>query len=97
VGPAVGDCGGQSITRDAEKRGNPAPIFGINVLILWDAVIERGFSTQNWLTFRQALGLGGHVRKGEHGTTVIYADRFVPDDERMRAERDGMSPTRSRF
>jgi antirestriction protein ArdC len=52
---------------------------GINVLILWDAVIEHGFSAQNWLTFRQALGLGGHVRKGEHGTTVVYADRFVPD------------------
>jgi len=32
---------------------------GINILILWDAVIEHGFSTQNWLTFRQALGLGG--------------------------------------
>ena len=27
---------------------------GINVLILWGAVIDRGFSTQNWLTFRQA-------------------------------------------
>jgi antirestriction protein ArdC len=26
---------------------------GINVLILWGAVIERGFSMQNWLTFRQ--------------------------------------------
>jgi antirestriction protein ArdC len=65
---------------------------GINVLILWDAVIERGFSTQNWLTFRQALSLGGHVRKGEHGTTVVYADRFVPDEERRRAERDGDEP-----
>ena len=30
---------------------------GINVLIPWGAVIERGFSIQNWLTFRQALGL----------------------------------------
>ena len=28
------------------------------MLILWGAVIERGFSTQNWPTFRQALGLG---------------------------------------
>jgi antirestriction protein ArdC len=37
---------------------------GINVLILWGAVIEYGFSGQSWLTFRQALGLGGHVRKG---------------------------------
>ena len=48
---------------------------GINVLILWGAVIEHGFSGQSWLTFRQALGLGGHVRKGERGTTVVYADR----------------------
>lgn len=65
---------------------------GINVLILWGAVVERGFSGQRWLTFRQALGLGGHVRKGETGTTVVYADRFVPDDERRRAERDGDEP-----
>jgi antirestriction protein ArdC len=57
---------------------------GINVLILWSAVIERGFGTQNWLTFRQALGLGGNIRKGEHGTTIVYADRFVPDAERRR-------------
>ncbi len=66
---------------------------GINVLILWGAVIEHGFSAQNWLTFRQALGLGANVRKGEHGTTVVYADRFVPDDERQRAERDGDEPS----
>jgi antirestriction protein ArdC len=66
---------------------------GINILILWDAVIEGGFSGQNWLTFRQALALGGHVRKGERGTTVVYADRFTPDDERQRAERDGDEPT----
>jgi antirestriction protein ArdC len=66
---------------------------GINVLILWSAVIEHGFSGQNWLTFRQALGLGGNVRKGEHGTTVVYADRFVPDEERGRADRDGDAPS----
>jgi antirestriction protein ArdC len=62
---------------------------GINVLILWGAVIEHGFPTQSWLTFRQALSLGGHVRKGEHGTTVVYADRFVPDDEKKRAHETG--------
>src|SRR5260370_29045703 len=70
---------------------------GINVLILWGAVIERRFSTQNWLTFWQALGLGGNVRKGEHGTTVVCADRFVPDEERKRAERDGDEPSGIRF
>lgn len=62
---------------------------GINVLILWGAVIEGGFAGQSWLTFRQALSLGGHVRKGERGTTVVYADRFTPEDERRRAAETG--------
>jgi len=48
-----------------------------------------GFTGQSWLTFRQALLLGGHVRKGERGTTVVYADRFVPKDEKRRAHEDG--------
>ena len=57
----------------ATRRG----YSGINVLILWGAVMAGGFSGQSWLTFRQALGLGGHVRKGERGTTVVYVDRFT--------------------
>ena len=62
---------------------------GINVLILWGAVIQHGFPGQSWLTFRQALSLGGNVRKGEHGTTVVYADRFTPEDEKRRAREAG--------
>jgi antirestriction protein ArdC len=62
---------------------------GVNILILWGSVIERGFTGQSWLTFRQALSLGGHVRKGERGTTVVYADRFVPSDEKQRAAETG--------
>src|SRR5438445_12509326 len=62
---------------------------GINILILWGATIERGFTGQSWLTFRQALSLGGHVCKGERGTTIVYADRFVPKDEKGRATEDG--------
>lgn len=62
---------------------------GINVLLLWQAAIDNGFQVQRWLTFRQAIGLGGCVRRGEQGTPVVYADRFTPDDERKRAERDG--------
>lgn len=62
---------------------------GVNVLILWGGVVARGFSCQSWLTFRQALSLGGNVRKGERGTTVVYADRFVPDDEKKRVREIG--------
>jgi antirestriction protein ArdC len=65
---------------------------GINVLILWASVVENGFAGQSWLTYRQAAGLGGHVRKGERGTTVVYADRFVPDDVRDRAQDRGEQP-----
>jgi hypothetical protein len=62
---------------------------GISVLILWGSVIEHGFPVQGWLTFRQALGLGGNVRKSQHGTTVVYADRFIPDDEKKCAQETG--------
>jgi antirestriction protein ArdC len=65
---------------------------GVNILILWGAVIEKGFAHQHWLTFRQALDLGGNVRKGERGTTVCYADRFIPKAELERAARDGDDP-----
>jgi antirestriction protein ArdC len=62
---------------------------GINVLLLWGAVVEHGFPNQSWLTFRQALSLGGNVMKGEHGTTIVYADRFVPNNEKQRADDAG--------
>ncbi|NGO54518.1 ArdC family protein [Allomesorhizobium camelthorni] len=65
---------------------------GINILILWGAVIERGYPSQNWLTFRQALSLGGNVRKGERGTTIVHADRFIPKDEKERAKAEGDEP-----
>jgi antirestriction protein ArdC len=65
---------------------------GINILLLWGAVIERGYASQGWLTFRQALDAGGSVRKGERGTNVVYADRFTPEQERERARSAGDDP-----
>ncbi|AYJ88106.1 DUF1738 domain-containing protein [Sphingomonas paeninsulae] len=51
---------------------------GINILCLWGAVIKHGFAAQRWLTFAQARNAGGMVRKGEHGTQVVFANRFMP-------------------
>lgn len=62
---------------------------GVNVLILWGAVIERGWPSQSWLTYRQAVEAGGCVRKGERGTTVVYADRFIPEGEKAKAAETG--------
>ena len=61
---------------------------GINVLLLWDSLFTRGYDSNRWLTFKQALALGGNVRKGEHGTTVVYADRFTPKKDN-RADHAG--------
>ncbi|EHK54597.1 ArdC family protein [Allomesorhizobium alhagi] len=65
---------------------------GVNILILWGAVIEKGFPSQHWITFKQAVGAGGFVRKGERGTTVCYADRFIPKSEAERTAQDGDEP-----
>jgi len=65
---------------------------GINILTLWGAVFAFGYSAQGWLTFRQALDMGGHVRKGETGVTIVYADRFIPEAEKARARTDGGDP-----
>ena len=62
---------------------------GINILILWGAVIASGYPAQRWLTFRQAIARGGAVRRGERGVTVYYADRFVSEAARVRAEAEG--------
>jgi antirestriction protein ArdC len=36
--------------------------------------MEQGFSCPIWMTFKQAQELGAHVRKGEHGSLVVYAN-----------------------
>ena len=58
---------------------------GINVLILWAAGIGGGYSSQRWLTYKQAEKAGGNVKRGEKGTVICYADRFTPKDEAHKA------------
>jgi antirestriction protein ArdC len=58
-------------------RGNGIPYKGINVLMLWSAALEKGYATPIWMTFKQASELKANVRKGEHGSFVVYADKIV--------------------
>lgn len=58
-------------------RGNGVPYHGINVIMLWSAGVEKGYSAPIWLTFKQAHELGAHVRKGEHGSLVVYANSII--------------------
>jgi antirestriction protein ArdC len=62
---------------------------GINILTLWGSVARHGFSSHGFLTFRQAAALGGSVRRGEHGTRIVYAHRFLPGGKGSSAITDG--------
>jgi antirestriction protein ArdC len=73
--------GGNAVTGLPRNAISGRHYSGINILILWGAVIDGAYPSQDWLTFRQALAAGGCVRKGEKGRTVFYADRFTPDEE----------------
>jgi antirestriction protein ArdC len=68
------------------------PYSGINILLLWGAIMERGFLQPAWLTYKQAQAIGGQVRKGERGTMVVFANRFTPDGEKERAAANDEDP-----
>lgn len=62
---------------------------GVNVLLLWTAAMERGFSAPTWMTFRQAQELGGQVRKGEKATRVVYYGQAEKRIDADQAEGEG--------
>jgi antirestriction protein ArdC len=58
------------------------PYSGCNVVLLWMAQ-SAGNRTPRYLTFKQALELGGNVLKGQHGTKVYFVKQL------QVADRDG--------
>jgi len=57
-------------------RSTGQPYSGINIIVLWMTAETSGFISPFWLTFKQALELGGNVKKGEHGSQIVYASTF---------------------
>lgn len=64
------------------------PYSGCNVILLWMAQ-TAGCRAPRYLTFKQALELGGHVRKGEHGFKVYFVKQLE-----IRENADDRAPTR---
>lgn len=58
-------------------RHNGQPYSGINILSLWMSATVQNFAAPIWMTFRQALELDAHVRKGEKGWLVVYANSIT--------------------
>ena len=67
-------------------RHNGIPYKGINVVMLWSASVVKGYACPLWLTFKQALELGGNVSKGETGELVVYANRITRTETDAKGE-----------
>jgi antirestriction protein ArdC len=54
------------------------PYRGVNVFLL----IAQHFGSPYWLTFKQTQDLGGHVRRGQRGTPIVFwrIDRGTSED-----------------
>ena len=89
IKPWHADHAAGRITRPLRHNGQP--YSGINILMLWGAATAQGFIAPIWMTFRQAQELGAHVRKGEKGSPVVYANTVsrteVDDDTGEETER----------
>lgn len=45
---------------------------GVNLLALWAQRELRGFTSNEWMTFKQARARGAMVRKGETGAHIVF-------------------------
>lgn len=70
-------------------KGICRPRKGSNRNLARSEVATRGYASSTWMTYRQATVLGGQVRKGEHGTTVVYANVIKRSDKPGQADPTG--------
>lgn len=67
-------------------RHNGIPYRGVNVLLLWGEAMAKGYAAPLWMTYKQSQELGAQVRKGEHGSLVVFADRFTKTETNDQGE-----------
>lgn len=53
---------------------------GVNILLLWNQILEKGYQHASWLTYRQAKELGGYIRKGEKSVHIVYSSTYTKQD-----------------
>ncbi len=62
-----GLCAGRPINAASGKAYR-----GVNVLALWCAASEAGYSSEQWATYKQWSDKGVQVRKGEKSTNIVF-------------------------
>jgi antirestriction protein ArdC len=54
---------------------------GSNVLSLWIAGMQAGYTACEWATYKQWGGAGHYVRKGEKGTPILYFRKLEKEQD----------------
>ena len=54
---------------------------GINILSLWFNQNSKGFSSNEWATFKQWKDKGGKVLKGEKGSRIVFYKTHIQKDK----------------
>ena len=67
-------------------RHNGTPYRGMNILLLWGEAVAKGYAAPIWMTYKQAQELGANVRKGEHGSLVVYANSISKTETNDKGE-----------
>jgi antirestriction protein ArdC len=67
---------------------------GVNVFLLTCISAMVGYSSSYWVTFRQAKALGGHVKKGEKSSPVVFWKLLEKGKEGEADEPRGEDDTR---
>ena len=74
-------CPWQESTAIPSNLATGKPYRGINILMLLIEAAACHYADSRWLTFKQANELGARIRKGEHGTVIVfYRLREIDDD-----------------
>jgi len=55
---------------------------GVNILTLGIAEMVCGYSSPYWMTFLQAQKHGGHIKRGEKATYIVFSDKKVREIEK---------------
>jgi antirestriction protein ArdC len=72
------------------------PYRGVNVFVLSMTARAAGYGSPYWVTYNQARGMGGNVKRGEHGTPVVFWKFFDAPAADDAGELEAIETTRAR-
>ena len=82
-----GLCAGRPVNAASGKAYR-----GVNVLALWCAAAESGYSSDQWATYKQWAESGKQVKKGEKSSSIVFwkmLDQGEPDAQADADEQGG--------